>query len=71
MEYCVFRTSKGDGRPEGQAQGATPCEYEILISSDGQEWRPVASSADRAPWSERVGLERLRPEVITAEVAGY
>ena len=67
IHRVVFSNSKDGGLPEGAAQGATPCEYEILVSADGQEWRPVASSADRAPWSERVGLERLRPEVITAE----
>ena len=55
IHRVVFSNSKDGGLPEGAAQGATPCEYEILVSADGQEWRPVASSADRAPWSERVG----------------
>jgi len=67
IHRIAFSNSKGDGRPEGQAQGATPCEYEVQVSADGRDWRTVASSADREPWSERVGLERLRPEVITPE----
>jgi len=65
IHRIAFRNSKDSGRPEGPAQGATPCEYEVQVSLDKQDWRTVASSADREPWSERVGLERLRPEVIT------
>jgi hypothetical protein len=65
INRITFSNSKERGLAEGPAQGATPCEYEVQVSLDGKQWRTVASSADREPWSERVGLQRLRAEVVT------
>jgi len=67
IDRITFSNSKGRGLKEGSAQGATPCEYEVQVSLDGQEWRTVATSEDREPWSERHGIERVRATVATAE----
>jgi mono/diheme cytochrome c family protein len=67
IHRIAFSNSKGRGLAEGTAQGATPCEYEVQVSLDGERWRTVATSADREPWSERVGIDRLRPEIVTPE----
>jgi cytochrome c553 len=60
----TFSNSRGKGEVPGVAESSTPCEYEVQVSLDGTQWSTVASSADREPWSERVALGRLRPEVI-------
>ncbi|MFM9081209.1 MAG: DUF1549 domain-containing protein, partial [Opitutaceae bacterium] len=62
----TFSNAKGRGLMD-KAQGATPCEYEVKISADGKDWRTVATSFDRVPWSDRHALERVRGEVITPE----
>ena len=54
---------------EDKAQGATPTDYEIQVSADGETWRTVASSAGREPWSAAHGIERMRREVTTPEEA--
>ncbi len=73
ISRITFSNAKGRGLMD-KAQGATPCEYEVQVSSDGETWRTVATSADREPWSERHAIDRLRGEVITAaeeeELAG-
>ncbi|MEY4088932.1 MAG: hypothetical protein RJB55_1203 [Verrucomicrobiota bacterium] len=66
IDRVTFSNAKGRGLMD-KAQGATPCEYEVKISTDGKEWRTVATSFDRVPWSERHALERVRGEVITPE----
>ena len=62
----TFSNAKGRGLMD-KAQGATPCEYEVRVSTDGKEWRTVATSFDRVPWSDRHALERVRGEAITPE----
>lgn len=62
----TFSNAKGRGLMD-KSQGATPCEYEVKVSADGKDWRTVATSLDRVPWSERHALERVRGEVITPE----
>jgi hypothetical protein len=37
------------------------------VSLDGQEWRTVATSEEREPWSERHGVDRMRAGIATAE----
>jgi mono/diheme cytochrome c family protein len=66
IDRVTFSNAKGRGLMD-KAQGATPCEYEVKISTDGNEWRTVATSFDRMPWSERHALERVRGEVIMPE----
>lgn len=68
IERVAFSNAKGKDIQD-KAQGATPCEYEILVSSDGQQWRTVANSFDRQPWSTAHGVQRLRSQVISADEA--
>lgn len=63
-----FRNAK-DLMTEDKAQGATPTDYEIQVSADGEVWRTVASSAGREPWSAAHGIERQRRQVTTTEQA--
>ena len=66
IDRVSFRNTK-DLMTEDKAQGATPTDYEIHVSADGETWRTVASSAGREPWSAEHGIERLRREVTTPE----
>jgi len=68
IDRVSFRNAK-DLMTEDKAQGATPTDYEIQVSADGETWRTVAASAGREPWSAAHGVERLRREVTTADEA--
>jgi mono/diheme cytochrome c family protein len=68
IDRVSFRNAK-DLMIEDKAQGATPTDYEIQVSADGENWRTVASSAGREPWSAAHGIERIRREVTTPEEA--
>jgi mono/diheme cytochrome c family protein len=66
IDRIVFRNAK-QTMIEDKAQGATPTDYEVQISSDGESWRTVATSANRQPWSEAHAIERHRAGVTTPE----
>jgi hypothetical protein len=66
IDRIVFRNAKGKDIQD-KSQGATPCEYEIQVSSDGQAWKTVANGADREPWSPAHGIQRVRRDVSSAE----
>jgi mono/diheme cytochrome c family protein len=66
INRVTFSNAKGKGLMD-KAQGATPCEYEVRVSTDGKNWSTVASGADREPWSEAHGIARVRASVTTAE----
>ena len=68
IDRVSFSNAK-DKMIEDMAQGATPTDYEIQISADGETWKTVASSAGREPWSAAHGVEGMRREVTTAEEA--
>jgi mono/diheme cytochrome c family protein len=68
IERVSFRNAK-DLMTADKAQGATPTDYEVHVSADGETWQTVASSAGREPWSGAHGIERLRREVTTPEEA--
>lgn len=68
IDRVSFRNAK-DLMIEDKAQGATPTDYEVQVSADGETWRTVASSAGREPWSAAHGIERMRREVTTPEEA--
>lgn len=68
IDRIAFSTAKGKVTMDN-SQGATPCEYEVLVSLDGQTWRKVADSLDRAPWSPAHAFERVRREVTTPDEA--
>ena len=66
IDRIVFRNAK-ETMIEDKAQGATPTDYEVQVSLDGQTWRTVATGADRQPWSEAHAIERHRAAVTTPE----
>ncbi|MCY2976141.1 MAG: PSD1 and planctomycete cytochrome C domain-containing protein [Planctomycetota bacterium] len=60
-----FSNSKGREMDESKVRGATPCEYDVEVSLDGQQWTKVASSGGREPWTAAHGIQRARRYVIT------
>lgn len=66
IDRIVFRNAK-ETMIEDKAQGATPTDYEVQVSLDGETWRTVATGADRQPWSEAHAIERHRAAVTTPE----
>ncbi|MGV3483541.1 MAG: DUF1553 domain-containing protein [Planctomycetaceae bacterium] len=68
VDRIKFINSKG-GREidESKVRGATPCEYEVQVSMDGESWKTVASDEGREPWSEQHGIERERQRILTTE----
>lgn len=66
IDRITFTNSKG-GRDidESKVRGATPCQYEVQVSLDGQFWTTVASDEGREPWTEAHGIEQMRPTVLT------
>ncbi len=66
IDRVAFSNVKGK-YIEDKAQGATPCEYELFVSNDGQQWHRVGDSFDRAPWTKAHGVERLRGKNTTDE----
>jgi hypothetical protein len=68
IDQVAFSNAKGTGLQD-KAQGATPCEYQILVSADGEQWHVVADGLDREPWSVAHGQERLRASLTTPEEA--
>jgi mono/diheme cytochrome c family protein len=62
----AYRTAKGRLLRDN-TQGSTPCEYEMFVSLDGKEWKKVADSYDREPWSPAHAFERVRKQVTTPE----
>jgi mono/diheme cytochrome c family protein len=69
IERIVFRNAK-ETMIEDKAQGATPADYEVQVSLDGETWRTVATGADRQPWSEAHAIERHRAAATTPEERG-
>jgi hypothetical protein len=68
IERITFINARGDrDENDSKVRGATPTEYEVQVSADGREWRTVATSAGRRPFSAALGIARARRDVITAE----
>lgn len=68
INRITFINARGDrGTDESKVRGATPCEYEVQVSSDGKRWRTVADDRGREPWSAAHGIARARRDVITSE----
>lgn len=63
-----YRSAKGRILRDN-SQGATPTEYEMLVSLDGKEWKKVADSTDREAWSPAHAFERVRKQVTTPDDA--
>ena len=70
IERITFSNAKGGlVSADGGFNGRLPCEYEVRVSTDGHEWRIVATGADREPWTPEHGIERFRATVTTPEEA--
>jgi len=67
FDRITFRNAKGGEVADDKFRGATPCEYDVQVSADGREWRTVASSEGREPWTPAHGVERVRRAILTAE----
>jgi mono/diheme cytochrome c family protein len=68
INRITFINARGDRSiVEEKVRGATPCEYEIQVSSDGQTWRTVANDKGREPWTPSHGIARSRHDVTTKD----
>ena len=68
INRITFINARGDRSiVEEKVRGATPCEYEIQVSSDGQTWRTVANDKGREPWTPAHGIARSRHDVTTKD----
>jgi len=68
INRITFINAKG-GRDvdDSRVRGATPCEYEIQVSVDGQNWTTVASDEGREPWTSGHGIAKARRGVIKGD----
>ncbi len=65
-----FINARGDrGTDESKVRGATPAEYEVQVSMDGETWTTVATHEGREPATPAHALAKARQSVITAEEA--
>jgi Protein of unknown function (DUF1553)/Protein of unknown function (DUF1549)/Planctomycete cytochrome C len=66
IREITFINARGDrDTDESKVRGATPCEYEVQVSIDGQTWQTVATDEGREPWTPAHGIAKVRREVIT------
>ncbi len=71
IREITFINARGDrDTDESKVRGATPCEYEIQVSMDGQTWQTVATDEGREPWTPQQGIAKVRREIITEAEAG-
>ena len=71
IDRITFINARGDRSiEEEKVRGATPCEYEVQVSMDGQTWRTVASNEGREPWTPAHGTAKARREVTTPDEEG-
>jgi mono/diheme cytochrome c family protein len=67
IERINFVNARGErGLNESKVRGATPTEYEIQVSSDGETWTTVATSEGREPLSPAHALAKARKAITTA-----
>jgi hypothetical protein len=63
-----FINARGErGTDESKVRGATPTEYEIQVSDDGQTWTTVATDEGRQPATPGHALAKARKSIITQE----
>jgi Protein of unknown function (DUF1553)/Protein of unknown function (DUF1549)/Planctomycete cytochrome C len=66
IREITFINTRGDrDTDESKVRGATPCEYEVQVSLDGQIWQTVATDEGREPWTPQHGIAKLRRETVT------
>jgi mono/diheme cytochrome c family protein len=49
----------------GAGLGSFVTEYQVLVSTDGKEWKPIADSSARPPFNEAQLIERFSQTVMT------
>ncbi|MBL8186432.1 MAG: DUF1553 domain-containing protein [Acidobacteria bacterium] len=66
IERIVFSQDR-TAAPDNPGVGIGPfvTEYQVLISTDGKQWRLVADSRDRKPFNEAHTVARFSPEVTS------
>ncbi len=68
INRITFINARGErGTDESKVAGATPCEYEVQTSLDGQTWQTVATDEGREPWTPAHRVAKARRSVITEE----
>lgn len=68
INRITFINARGErGTDESKVAGATPCEYEVQVSLDGQTWQTVATEEGREPWTPAHRVAKARRSVITEE----
>ena len=67
IKKISFKNDKGNEQAIDKNRGATPTDYDIQVSMDGESWLSVASSEGREPWTEEHAIERSRTKTILAE----
>lgn len=68
IQRINFVNARGErGTDESKVRGATPSEYEIQVSDDGQTWTTVATNEGRKPATPGHALAAARKAIITGE----
>jgi mono/diheme cytochrome c family protein len=68
INRITFINARGErGTDESKVAGATPTEYEVQVSLDGETWKTVASDEGREPWTPAHRVAKARRSVITAD----
>lgn len=68
IERIRFVNARGErGTDESKVRGATPSEYAVQVSMDGENWTTVATDQGREPATPGHALAKARATVITAE----
>ena len=68
IERIRFVNARGErGTDESKVRGATPSEYAIQVSMDGDNWTTVATDEGREPATPGHALAKARATVITTE----
>ncbi len=68
IERIVFSHDR-TAAPNNPGAGLGPfvTEYQVLVSTDGQEWQPVADSSVRPPLNEAHLIQRFAQAVLTSD----
>ncbi len=66
ITFINSRAARGEVEDDSTVRGATPAEYEVQVSMDGETWRTVATSEGRRPATEALGIALARRTVVTA-----
>ncbi len=70
INRITFTNARGErGTDESKVRGATPTEYEVQVSLDGETWQAVATDEGRAAWTPAHGIAKARRTSITEEEA--